>query len=192
MVFPPAWYPDPTGAHDHRWWDGAEWTDHVADRGVAAMDPVTDAIARVGSRPSSSTTTASGAPMTGSAATDGRDRIGTAALIVGLLALPAALMPFLGVLVAGVALTLALIARRRALADERPVPGVTTGGLVTGSGALLLAVVVTWSALSFLTSGDNLRTVTTIMRDYLECVEERPVDQCRSDLERSLRALDEG
>lgn len=191
-MFSPAWYPDPTGAHDHRWWDGAEWTDHVADRGIAAMDPVTDAIARVGAARTTSMTMTDGTRTTDAPAASVRDRTGTAALIVGLLALPAALMPFLGVIVAGVALTLALIARRRALAEERQVPGVTTGGLVTGSGALLLALIVTWSALSLLTSGDNLRTVTTIMRDYFQCVEDRPVEECRGDLERSLRALDEG
>lgn len=24
---PPGWYPDPTGAEHHRWWDGAKWTE---------------------------------------------------------------------------------------------------------------------------------------------------------------------
>ena len=28
------WYPDPTGRHEHRYWDGNAWTDHVSDRGV--------------------------------------------------------------------------------------------------------------------------------------------------------------
>src|SRR5688572_30005718 len=28
------WYPDPHGRHSHRWWDGAAWTEHVADRAV--------------------------------------------------------------------------------------------------------------------------------------------------------------
>lgn len=37
---PPAWHPDPTGKHDHRWWDGQRWTEHVADAGVAAIDPL--------------------------------------------------------------------------------------------------------------------------------------------------------
>ncbi len=36
---PAGWQPDPTGKHDHRYWDGARWTDHVADAGVAATDP---------------------------------------------------------------------------------------------------------------------------------------------------------
>jgi hypothetical protein len=27
---PPGWYPDPSGAHAVRWWDGTAWTDHAA------------------------------------------------------------------------------------------------------------------------------------------------------------------
>jgi hypothetical protein len=34
-----SWQPDPTGRHDHRYWDGSRWTEHVADVGVAATDP---------------------------------------------------------------------------------------------------------------------------------------------------------
>ena len=36
---PASWLSDPTGRHDHRYWDGTQWTDHVADAGVAASDP---------------------------------------------------------------------------------------------------------------------------------------------------------
>ncbi len=32
---------DPTGRHEYRYFDGATWTEHVADRGVAAIDPYT-------------------------------------------------------------------------------------------------------------------------------------------------------
>jgi hypothetical protein len=32
------WYPDPTGRFQHRFWDGAQWTHHVATNGVAAQD----------------------------------------------------------------------------------------------------------------------------------------------------------
>ena len=35
------WHPDPTGRHQHRWWDGTQWTDQVADGGVTATDPMT-------------------------------------------------------------------------------------------------------------------------------------------------------
>lgn len=35
-----AWYPDPSGRHQHRYWDGAAWTDHVGDGGAQSSDPV--------------------------------------------------------------------------------------------------------------------------------------------------------
>jgi hypothetical protein len=40
VTSPAAWLPDPTGKHDHRWWDGDRWTEHVADAGQAAVDPL--------------------------------------------------------------------------------------------------------------------------------------------------------
>jgi len=33
------WYPDPSGRHQLRWWNGNEWTDSVFDGGVASNDP---------------------------------------------------------------------------------------------------------------------------------------------------------
>jgi Protein of unknown function (DUF2510) len=36
---PASWQPDPTGKHDHRYWDGTRWTENVADGGVASTDP---------------------------------------------------------------------------------------------------------------------------------------------------------
>ena len=36
---PAAWHPDPTGRHQHRYWDGTRWTDWVADGGVTGRDP---------------------------------------------------------------------------------------------------------------------------------------------------------
>ncbi len=37
---PASWMPDPTGRHQHRYWSGSAWTDHVADDGVSSLDPV--------------------------------------------------------------------------------------------------------------------------------------------------------
>lgn len=37
---PAQWYPDPTGRYQHRYWDGAAWTQNVADDGVASTDPL--------------------------------------------------------------------------------------------------------------------------------------------------------
>jgi uncharacterized protein YxjI len=34
------WYPDPGGKHEHRYWDGFQWTDNVADHGRQAVDPL--------------------------------------------------------------------------------------------------------------------------------------------------------
>ena len=33
-----AWYPDPSGGHELRYWDGVAWTDHVADGGQTSVD----------------------------------------------------------------------------------------------------------------------------------------------------------
>ena len=35
----PGWYPDPFGRHETRWWDGAQWTEHVASHGRQQVDP---------------------------------------------------------------------------------------------------------------------------------------------------------
>lgn len=34
------WHDDPAGRYEHRYWDGDEWTDHVATAGVAEFDPL--------------------------------------------------------------------------------------------------------------------------------------------------------
>lgn len=39
----PGWYADPSGAFDHRYWDGAAWTEHVSRGGVADTAPVVPA-----------------------------------------------------------------------------------------------------------------------------------------------------
>ncbi len=39
---PANWYPDPSGRHEHRYWDGAQWTEHVSDHGRQGVDPITD------------------------------------------------------------------------------------------------------------------------------------------------------
>ena len=40
--WPPDWYPDPTGRHEVRYFDGATWTEHVANNGLSALDPIAD------------------------------------------------------------------------------------------------------------------------------------------------------
>jgi uncharacterized RDD family membrane protein YckC len=36
----PGWWPDPTRRHLYRYWNGAQWTDHVADGGPTRTDPL--------------------------------------------------------------------------------------------------------------------------------------------------------
>lgn len=35
---PAAWYPDPSGRHQYRYFDGTDWTAHVANNGATARD----------------------------------------------------------------------------------------------------------------------------------------------------------
>jgi Protein of unknown function (DUF2510) len=36
------WYPDVTGRHELRYWDGRRWSEHVKDADVRAIDPLED------------------------------------------------------------------------------------------------------------------------------------------------------
>ena len=36
---PAQWYPDPSGRHELRYWEGSHWTGHVSDQGVTSLDP---------------------------------------------------------------------------------------------------------------------------------------------------------
>lgn len=38
---PANWYPDPLGRHELRYWDGSQWTEHVASHGRQSVDPPT-------------------------------------------------------------------------------------------------------------------------------------------------------
>jgi hypothetical protein len=37
---PAGWYPDPTGNHELRYWDGYAWLDNVSDQGATGTDPL--------------------------------------------------------------------------------------------------------------------------------------------------------
>jgi len=37
---PPGWHPDPVARHEHRYWDGDRWTEHVVSGGNPAVDPI--------------------------------------------------------------------------------------------------------------------------------------------------------
>jgi uncharacterized membrane protein len=37
---PFGWYPDPSGHHEQRYWDGTRWTEYVSDAGRQTTDPL--------------------------------------------------------------------------------------------------------------------------------------------------------
>lgn len=39
-MVPPSWQTDPTGRHELRWWEGAQWTEHVMDASRPSVDPL--------------------------------------------------------------------------------------------------------------------------------------------------------
>jgi hypothetical protein len=47
----PAWYRDPFFKHEHRYWSGTEWTEHVDDGGVPGTDPPPGADSRESDAP---------------------------------------------------------------------------------------------------------------------------------------------
>lgn len=40
MDTPAGWYPDPLGRYEHRYWDGAQWTDNASRGGETITDPL--------------------------------------------------------------------------------------------------------------------------------------------------------
>ncbi len=56
MSTPAGWYPDPTSRHQHRWFDGNDWTDQVADGQVVSTDPVQGGPAAAATQPAATPT----------------------------------------------------------------------------------------------------------------------------------------
>ena len=51
---PANWYDDPTGRHQHRYWDGNAWTSHVSDDGIQGTDDIVTATAAMSKQDSPS------------------------------------------------------------------------------------------------------------------------------------------
>jgi len=187
----PGWFADPTGRHDHRWWDGAAWTGHVADAGVAGKDPL-DA------RPRERDATASGpedsgpaertrGPVADGAARSTVDPVAILALILAIIALLIALLPVVGIVPATAAVIVAVIARARVRRSGRRGEGVAIAGLVIAIGALIVAVLVTIVAFSvFGGTGGELQEA---LRAYADCLEVESQATCRARLEQDLSRM---
>lgn len=179
LSWPPGWFRDPTGRHDHRWWDGAAWTDHVADAGVASTDVLPAAEGPAGAQP-----VAPLAPLASAGTAASSDPVAVWALVVGIVAIVASLVPFFGLVPPVVAIVLAIIGRRRIRTSGRRGDGLAIGGLLTGITALLIALVISAFAVVLLAgSGGSL---VEAFADYLACLEVRSSAECQMLLERSL------
>jgi hypothetical protein len=169
--FAPGWYPDPTGRHETRWYDGGMWTAHVADAGTTSRDPLA---------PGATGSPAPQASSQAGASATTRDPRARTALILALVALPLALLPFAGALIAAIALGLAIAVRRRpaTTASTR-----TTGGwtIAIATVALLLGASTTWGTL-MLRSTDGGGLLGDAFRSYAACAETRPADVCQREL----------
>ena len=181
--WPPGWFPDPTGRHDHRWWDGAAWTGHVADAGVAAHDPLPEG---------RSTTAATGAavrPPAAAALPGRREPLAVTALVTALVGLLLVLVPVIGLLLPAVAIVLAIVARRRMRTGAAAGRGQATAGLTIGIIGTVLAGLVTVGAFALLSAEDG--AFGELLQDYVTCLETEDEATCQlrleDDLEDALR-----
>lgn len=118
----PAWYPDPSGRHDHRWFNGSTWTADVADDGQRGYDPQLDPDQRMPERP-------------------GRAAALTS-LTLGVTSLTIAWMPFvvvLGVVAALSAIVLGIVAVGRSRQGRQAGRGLASAGIACGACALALS-----------------------------------------------------
>lgn len=123
----PGWYPDPTGRHEHRFHNGSDWTADVSDGGTRYVDPL-----------------GISAPMADSGPTGSRtNRPARASMVLGIVAVAIAWLPFLvvlGLLAAVPAIVFGAIGLRRA-ADSGDGRSFAVTGLVTGVSAVFAAMI---------------------------------------------------
>ena len=121
------WYADPTGRYEHRYYNGQTWTADVSSGGQRFVD-------QLGLSPRDQPTTRRNAP---------NDALGTAAMVLGIVAISIAWMPFvvvLGILAALLALVFGWIGVRRAR-NSGGSRSFAVVGLATGASALVAATV---------------------------------------------------
>jgi hypothetical protein len=117
------WYPDPTNRFEFRYHNGQSWTADVSLHGVRYVDPVADS----------------------GRSADHRDRLATAAMVLGIVGICLSWTPVffvVGVVAALLALVFGIVARRRTPRDTRGFAGV---GILTGAGGIVLAGVGVWT-----------------------------------------------
>lgn len=129
-----AWYPDPHGAADLRWWDGNAWTEHTA---ATPVQPAADASPHVAS---AATPAAASMPTATEPfaypVTMGEAPSATKAMVAGILAL-----------VFNVALVPSILAIRWAGAARTEIA--QSGGTMGGAGKATFARIAGWLGIAF-------------------------------------------
>lgn len=119
------WYTDPTRRYEHRYFNGVAWTSDVSTGGQRFVDPL-------GIEP-----TPSAAPTQSNAG------IGTAAMVLGIVGIALAWVPFvvvLGLIAAVLAIVLGAVGVRRARRTGAN-RAFAVAGIATGVGALAVSIV---------------------------------------------------
>lgn len=123
------WYADPTRRYEHRYYNGQTWTADVSSGGQRFVDPLaTTTPADTGSDDPNNTS---------------NNGLGTAAMVLGIVAISISWMPFvvvLGVIAAVLALVFGWVGLRRAKASGAN-RSFAIVGLATGASALVAAIV---------------------------------------------------
>ena len=148
-MYAAGWYPDPARRFQLRYHNGSAWTADVSTDGNRFVDPM-------GLAPPSMVV-----PVGVAAARNGA---ATAALVLGIVAVATAWMPFVfavGTVSAVIAIPLAILGRRRSAVSGRR--RMATAGLVLGIVALLLSIIgflFTRLVYDFATPGENSTEIT--------------------------------
>jgi hypothetical protein len=136
------WYADPTGRYEHRYYNGRTWTADVSSGGERFVD-------QLGLAP-----TPAGNPAVPTGSTSG---IGTAAMVLGIIAITISWMPFvvvLGVIAALLAIVFGSIGLRRS-ARTGSSRSAAVVGLATGASALVAAVIGVLLSMAVLDAYDS-------------------------------------
>ncbi|MDJ0767480.1 MAG: DUF2510 domain-containing protein [Ilumatobacter sp.] len=157
------WFPDPLGRHEHRYFNGTQWTADVAEGGQRFVDPLgTDPGPRPGAPPGAQ-------PFPGGQ--QARNGLATAALVCGILGMLFAWIPF--IFVVGLVLAiLAIVFGIRGLRKSNVVhvgrgPSIT--GIVTGLIGLALAVVGIALSVVLYRAVDDFASPGPVVTDVASC-----------------------
>lgn len=210
-TWPAGWFPDPTGRHDHRWWDGGAWTAHVADAGIAGLDPLPDASPAPGALPTAAGTATDAevssalggtdagavpahpsapvspiAPVapTPSAPGTGRDPVAVAALVVGIVGLVLSFVPGFGLVLPIAAIVLGVLGRSRIRRSARDGDGMAIAGLSLGVVGLTIALIVGAVALWVIAGSGS--EIATVFAEYMTCLETQPRAECDAAFEEAM------